>query len=142
MSQPKRLAVILRGLGAALAGYVTVIAATTVGFTPLGGIIHLSAPLRIHVLASAVAITSGILGGMVAGWVGGRSPVRHALGTAAFLTVESTVLIVFKPSPDPVWFDVFGAVTLIAATVAGGYLWGRVSRRRNEPLTTAGSPAH
>jgi hypothetical protein len=132
----------LRSLGASLTGYVTVVAATIVGFMPLGGIIHLSAPFRIHLLATAVAVVSGVLGGMVAGWVAGRSPVRHALGTAAFLTGESTLLIALRPSPDPLWFDVFGAVTLIAATVAGGYLWGRFRRRRNEPLATADSPAH
>jgi len=142
MHQPRRTRVFLRSLGAAFAGYVTVIVATTVGFTPLGGIIHLSAPLRLQLLATAVAVASGILGGMVAGWVAGRSPIRHALGTTLFLAVESTFLIGFKPSQDPRWFDVFGAATLIAATVLGGYLWGRVVRHRHERLATSGSPDH
>lgn len=140
MSRRKRVLVFLRSLGAAFAGYATIIVATTAGFTPLGGIIHLSAPLRIQFLATAVAIASGILGGMVAGWVGGRSAIRHAFGTAAFLAVESTVLIGFKPSADPLWFDIFGAATLITATVAGGYLWSRIRRDGNKPLVTVGLP--
>jgi len=141
MSHLRRTLRTLRSLGAALAGYVAIILATTVGFAPLGGIVHLSAPLRLQLLATAVAIASGVLGGMVAGWVGGRSPIRHAFGTAVFVAVETTALIGLKPSADPLWFDVFGAATLIAATLAGGYLWGRVTRHRYEALAAIGRPS-
>jgi hypothetical protein len=126
----RRWFIILRSIGAALAGYVAIILATTAGFTPLGGLIHLSAPPRVQVLATVVAIAAGLLGGMVAAWLGGGSPVWHALGTATFVTAESTLVIGFRPSVDPLWFDLAGAATLTAATVAGGYLWGRLAQRR------------
>ena len=129
MPQRKRF-VILRGFGAALAGYVAIILATTAGFTPLGGLIHLSAPPRVQLLATLVPLAAGLLGGMVAAWLGGRSPVLHALGTTAFVAAESTLVIGFKPSVDPLWFDLAGAATLIAATVAGGWLWRLLARRR------------
>ena len=141
MPQPNRFLRHLREISAALAGYVTIIIITIIGFTPLGGIIHLSAPLRIHLLATVVALVAGVLGGIVAAWVGGRSPIRHALGAAAFLALESTLLITLRPSRDPLWFDILGAATLIVATISGGYLWSRVSsQHRALPIT--GSPSH
>jgi hypothetical protein len=129
MPRSKGLAV-LRSLGAALAGYVAIVLATSAGFAPLGGLIHLSAPPRVQLLATAVAVGAGLLGGAVAAWIGGRSPVAHALGAAVFVAVESTYVIGFRPSADPLWFDVTGAATLLVSTVAGGYLWQRVAPRR------------
>jgi len=123
MPSLKRALGVLRSLGAALSGYLAIVLATTAGFAPLGGIIHLDAPLRVHVLATAVAIVSGLLGGVVAAWIAGRSPLLHAAGSAAFVAAETIVLLSSKPSADPLWFDVFGAATLIVATVAGGFLW-------------------
>ncbi|HXO26817.1 MAG TPA: hypothetical protein VOA80_05710 [Thermoanaerobaculia bacterium] len=136
----RRWFIILRSIGAALAGYVAIILATTAGFTPLGGLIHLSAPPRVQVLATVVALAAGLLGGMVAAWLGGRSPVWHALGTATFVAAESTLVIGFRPSVDPLWFDLAGAATLIAATVAGGYLWGRLAQRRARRQLNGGGP--
>jgi hypothetical protein len=129
MPRSKGLAV-LRSLGAALAGYVAIVLATSAGFAPLGGLIHLSAPPRVQLLATAVAIGAGLLGGAVAAWIGGRSPVSHALGAAAFVAVESAYVIGFRPSADPLWFDLAGAGTLLVSTVAGGYLWQRLAQRR------------
>jgi hypothetical protein len=124
MSPGRRALGALRSLGAALSGYVAIIVSTTVGFGSLGGIVHLAAPLRLHLLATAVAIVSGLLGGMVAAWVGGRLPIQHALGAAAFVAAETIVLLSAMPSADPLWFDLLGAATLFTATVAGGFLWG------------------
>jgi hypothetical protein len=47
---------VLRSLGAALAGYGAIVLATSAGFTALGVLIHLSAPPRVQVLATAVGI--------------------------------------------------------------------------------------
>lgn len=121
---------LLRRLAAALSGYVAIVLATSAGFAPLGGIIHITAPLRVHALATAIAIASGILGGMVAGWVGGRASAGDAFGTAACVAIESAFVIGFQSSSDPLWFDLFGAATLIGATIAGGLLWSLVSRHR------------
>jgi hypothetical protein len=75
-------------------------------------------------------LNGGLLGGAVAAWIGGRSPVFHALGAAAFVACESAYVIGFRPSADPLWFDLAGAATLLVATVAGGYLWQRLAPRR------------
>ena len=137
MSRPNGRLGLLRSLGAALGGYAAIIVATTLGFTPLGGIIHLSAPLRVHALATVVAIVSGILGGMVAGWIGGRFPVRHALGAAACVVIESSLIIGLRRGTDPLWFEVLGAATLVLATVSGGYLWGSLRRQPGKSIATA-----
>jgi hypothetical protein len=75
-------------------------------------------------------LNGGLLGGAVAAWIGGRSPVFHALGAAAFVAFESAYVIGFRPSADPLWFDLAGAATLLVATVAGVYLWQRLAPRR------------
>lgn len=133
----KRFAV-LRSCGAALAGYIVIVLATSAGFTPLGGLIHLSAPPGVQILATAVALAAGVLGGMVAACLGGRAPVLHALGSAALVAAETTLVIGFRPSADPLWFDLAGAATLIAATVAGGYLWRRLAQRRSKRRLNGG----
>ena len=125
---------VLRSLAAVLAGYAAIVLSTSAAFTPFGGVVHLSAPRETHLLATAIAIACGLLGGAVAAWLGGRRPVRHALGTAALVALESTVLLGFGERSDPLWFDLLGAVTLLAATIAGGYLWDRVARSRADPI--------
>jgi hypothetical protein len=127
----------LRSVSAALAGYVVIAAATSAGFAPLGGIVHVSASPTAHLLATAVAVLSGLLGGAVAAWIGGRAPVAHAAGTAACVAIESAFLLSSPRRLDPLWFDLLGAGTLIAATIAGGLLWSRL-RLRHRGVPAAG----
>jgi hypothetical protein len=120
---------ILRSLASILFGYIVIVVCTIVGFKPLGGIVHLQAPLHIQAAGALVAIVSGLMGGVAAALVGGRHPVRHAAGVLIFLCVD-TAVVLSRGSTDPVWFDLSGSATLMLATVSGGVLYHLVTRRR------------
>jgi hypothetical protein len=120
---------LLRSLSGALLGYIVIVLCTIAGFKPLGGIIHLHAPLRIQAAGTLVAVVSGLLGGATAALVAGRHPVRHAAGVLIFLSID-TAVVLSRGSPDPVWFDLAGSATLMLATVSGGVLYHLVTRRR------------
>jgi hypothetical protein len=120
---------ILRSLASILLGYVVIVVWTTVGFKPLGVIVHLQAPLRIQVAGALVAILSGLIGGVTAAFVAGRHPVRHAAGVLVFLFID-TAVVLSRGSTDPLWFDLSGSATLMLATVSGGLLYQLVTRRR------------
>jgi hypothetical protein len=120
---------ILRSLVSILLGYIVIVVCTIVGFKPLGRIVHLQAPLRIQAAGALVAILSGLMGGVVAAFVAGRHPVRHAAGVLVFLFID-TAVVLSRGSTDPVWFDLSGSATLMLATVSGGVLYHLVTRRR------------
>lgn len=120
---------ILRSFASILLGYIVIVVCTTAGFKPLGGIVHLHAPLSIQAAGVLVAISSGLLGGVTASFVAGRYPVRHAAGILVFLFID-TAVVLSRGSTDPVWFDLSGSATLMLATVAGGVLYHLVTRRR------------
>jgi hypothetical protein len=119
----------LRSLASVLLGYVVIVVCTIVGFKPLGGIVHLNAPLRIQVVGALVAILSGLLGGATASLVAGRYPVWHAAAVLLFLLVDTGVVL-SRGSSDPLWFDLLGSATLMLATVSGGVLYRLAIRRR------------
>lgn len=120
---------ILRSLASILLGYIVIVVCTTVGFKPLGGIVHLQAPLRIQVAGALVAILSGLIGGLTAAFVARRHPVRHAVGVLLFIFID-TAVVLSRGSTDPVWFDLSGSATLMLATVSGGLLYHLVTRPR------------
>jgi hypothetical protein len=120
---------ILRSLASILLGYIAIVICTIVGFKPLGGIIHLQAPLRIQAAGVLVAIVSGLMGGVTASFVAGSHPVRHAAGVLVFLFID-TAVVLSRGSTDPVWFDLLGSATLMLATVSGGVLYHLVTQRR------------
>ena len=120
---------ILRSLASVLLGYVVIVVCTIVGFKPLGGIVHLQAPLRIQAAGALVAIVSGLMGGVAAALVAGRHPVLHAAGVLVLLCVD-TAVVLSRGSTDPVWFDLSGSVILMLATVCGGVLYRLVTRHR------------
>ena len=128
------LAKVLRSLASILLGYIVIVVCTIAGFKPLGGIVHLQAPLRIQAMGALVAIISGLMGGIVAALVAGRHPVRHAAGVLVFLFID-TAVVISRGSADPLWFDLFGSATLMVATVCGGVLYHLVTRRRSESPT-------
>ena len=117
----------LRSVASALLGYMVITILTILGFRPLGNIVHLSAPLRIQVLGTLVAVVAGLCGGLTAALVAGRRPVQHAAAVLLFLTID-TGIVLSRPSPDPWWFDLAGSLTLMAATVSGGVLYHLVTR--------------
>lgn len=117
-----------RSLASVLLGYIVIVACTTIGFKPLGGVVHLHAPPRIQIAGALVAIVSGLLGGVTAALVAGRYPVWHAAGVLIFLVIDTGVVL-SRGGPDPLWFDLSGSATLMLATVAGGVLYHLLTRR-------------
>ena len=122
----------LRSVLSAVFGYAVIVLCTVVGFRPLGGIIHLHAPLRTQAAGALVAILSGLLGGLTAAFIAGRYPVRHAAAVLIFLCIDTGVVL-SRPSPDPLWFDLAGAATLMLATVCGGALYSHLKSRLRNP---------
>ena len=118
-----------RSLAGALLGYFVIVFCTIAGFKPLGGIVHLRAPLRIQVAGVLVAIVSGLLGGVTASLIAGRHPVRHAAAVLILLIID-TAVVLSRGRTDPVWFDLLGSATLMLATVSGGMLYRLTTRRR------------
>lgn len=118
---------VLRRIGAGLLGFIVIEVATTVGFTPLGGIIMVTAPMRIQILATLVAIVSGLLGGMAASLAGGGASLLPVSISAGIIAIESTYILAFKRGANPLWYEFFGAATLLGATIAGGLLIRRIA---------------
>jgi hypothetical protein len=120
---------ILRSFASVLLGYIVIVICTIAGFSPLGGIVHLQAPLHIQAAGALVAILSGLMGGVTASFVAGSHPVRHAAGVLVFLLID-TAIVLSRGSADPVWFDLSGSATLMLATVSGGVFYHLVTRHR------------
>ena len=120
---------LFRSLASVLLGYFVIVLCTIAGFKPLGGIVHLHAPLRIQLAGVLVAIVSGVLGGVTASVVAGRHPVRHSAAVLIFLFID-TAVVLSRGRTDPVWFDLSGSATLMLATVSGGMLYLQIILRR------------
>ena len=123
-------------VGAGLLGFVVVEVATTAGFTPLGGIIEVTFPMRIQILATLVAIVSGLLGGAAASLAGGGRSLLPVGITAGIIAVESTYIIAYRRGANPIWFEFFGAATLFGATVVGGFLVRRAFQARRARISS------
>lgn len=121
---------ILRLVVAGTLGYALIVVLTTVGFGWLKGAGSYGGDWRLMAQGGAIALVSGLAGGALAGLLGGRLPLRHALAVLPWLLVDSTYVLFFFPRRDPLWFDLLGSLGLMAATIAGGVLVG-VARRRS-----------
>jgi hypothetical protein len=126
---------LFRSFAGVLLGYFVIVLCTIAGFKPLGGIVHLHAPLRVQAAGALVAIVSGLLGGVTASLVAGRHPVRHAGAVLIFLFID-TAVVLSRGSTDPVWFDLLGSATLMLATISGGVLYLLMTRRRRLGCTS------
>lgn len=124
----------LRSLGAALAGYIVIVAGTSLTFTVWLGAVGHNSPLRIIILGSVGAVLSGLCGGYVAAWLGRGSPMLHALSVLVFLTLDTAYVI--STSKEPLWFELMGSITLMASTVAGGLLRSYQRRSKISGLST------
>jgi hypothetical protein len=129
-----KLLKVLRSGVSVMLGYAVIVLCTVVGFRPLGGIIHLHAPLRTQAAGALVAIISGLLGGLTAAFIAARYPVRHAAAVLIFLCIDTGVVL-SRPTPDPLWFDLAGAATLMLATVCGGVLHSYLTNRLRNSAT-------
>jgi len=127
-----RIVALLRTGAGVLLGYAVIVVCTTIGFKPLGGIVHLHAPLPVQAAGALVAIVSGLLGGATAALVAGRHPVRHAAAVLIFLAID-TAVVLSRADTDPAWFELSGSATLMLATVSGGVLYRLATRRHRLP---------
>ena len=126
---------VARSLAAIISGYLVVAAGTTLAFeVALGGIGFYKSSWQVLAVASVAAFLSGLAGGYVAAWMGGRPSVLHALGVTLFIVADSTYVIRSGISSDPLWYDLLGAATLIVSAILGGYLRRNVSRESNLAL--------
>ncbi len=114
-------------------GYALIVALTTIGFGWVKGAGSYGGDWRLMAQGGAVALVSGLAGGALAGLLGGRRPLRHALAILPWLLVDTTYVLFFFPRQDPLWFDLLGSLGLISATIAGGALIGAVRRRGASP---------
>ncbi len=126
-----RIAPQLRSAASVLVGYGVIVLCTSIGFTPLGGIVHVHAPLGIQAAGALVAIVSGLLGGASAALVAPAHPVRHAAAVLIFLAIDTAVVL--SRGADPAWFELSGSATLMLATIGGGVLYRRATRRHRLP---------
>lgn len=136
-----RIAPVLRTAASVLAGYGVIVVCTSLGFKPLGGVVHVHAPLGIQAAGALVAIVSGLLGGLTAALIAARHPVRHAAAVLIFLAID-TAVVLSRGDADPAWFELSGSATLMLATVCGGLLYRFATRRRppGEPLSKSTNP--
>jgi hypothetical protein len=113
----------LRSIAAVAAGYAVIVVGTFLAFEKwLGGIGYFKSSTPVLAAASVAAFVSGLAGGYVAAWVGGRPHVLHAAGVILPLIVDTTYVVTSGKSSDPLWYDLVGAATLMVAAVLGGFL--------------------
>ena len=119
-----------RSLAAVVAGYAVIVAGTTLAFEVwLGGIGYYKSSTPVLAVASLAAFASGSAGGYVAAWLGGRPHLLHAAGVLLPLIIDTTYVVTSGVSSDPLWYDLVGALTLMAAAITGGYVRQNVSKK-------------
>jgi hypothetical protein len=120
-----------RSLTAVVAGYAVIVAGTILAFEVwLGGIGYYTSSTSVLAVASLAAFASGLAGGYVAAWLGGRPHQLHAAGVLLPLIIDTTYVVTSGVSSDPLWYDLVGAATLMAAAITGGYVRQTVSKKR------------
>jgi hypothetical protein len=123
---------IVRGVAAMLIGYVVIVLLTSLGFNGvLGGRPLYGGSLLDLAVGMLIAVISGLVGGCLAGFIGGGRGILNAALVLVPLTGDTIyVLFFFKKSTAPFWFDALASGTLMACTVLGGLLSERFGRRR------------
>jgi hypothetical protein len=129
---------LLRAVAAAVLGYAVIVALTTLGFVWwLDNADLYRGGAALQAKGTLVAVVAGLAGGAVAGLIGRRRPLLHAAAVLPLLIVDTLYVLFVFPRTTPAWFELAGALTLMAATLAGGWLTGRLRRR---PATEATAP--
>ena len=128
----------LRSLLAIVAGYLAIALGTVLVLELLLGGVGWgkSSPTQLAV-AILGTVLSGLAGGWVAARVAGRQPFRHAAGVLVPLALDTIYVITSGVSTNPVWFDLGGSLTLMAASVLAGYLIERRARQPRPATVTA-----
>ena len=94
----------------------------------LGGRLAPDAPSTVLAAATVGTIVSGLIGGFLVAWMGRTRPLVQTSLVVAILAVDAVFVLVNNIGGNPFWFDLGGALTLMLATAAGGWLCSK--RRR------------
>ena len=125
------LTTLLRGITAALAGYLTIAAGNLLFLELLlGGIGYDESSPRDLGIAAAGAIISGLAGGVVAGRIGAMQPLRHALYVWIPLILDTVWVVTAVDRRGSLWLDLGASAIILGSTLLGGYL---VQRRGTPP---------
>ncbi len=98
----------------------------------LGGQLAPESPPMILAAATLGTIASGLIDGFLAAWMGGARPLLQTLLVVVILAFDAVFVLVKHVGGNPIWFDLGGALTLMFATAAGGWLGSR-NRRHSDP---------
>lgn len=124
------------GVLAAFLGYMIIAGGTTLTFTVwLKGSFGSSASPSVIALGTLGAALSGLCGGYIAALLGRQRPLPHAAGVLFFLAIDTTYVLAALPRRNPLWFDLFGSLVLVATALFGGFL--RQRQIRGRPLVPA-----
>ena len=136
--------VVIRSLAAIVGGYGAIMVITVYGFRVLekasGFRDWWGTPPPVLLAATLVTVIAGLAGGSVAGQVGAFRPVANAALVLIPVTADSTWVFLYYRGSSPKWFEVLGALTLMACTIAGGFLIELRSRSHHQQPHTAPSP--
>lgn len=118
-----------RFLAAAVLGYLLIALGQTLCLEVWldGGVEHGAAPT---ILAAGIAgtVASGLAGGFLAALIGGARPLSHAAAVLIPLGLDTAYVVTRALGDDPLWFALGGSLTLMAATLAGGFVRARTRR--------------
>lgn len=113
----------LRIVSASVLGYGVIALLTTLGFVNWLDNANLQdGGWLLKAKGMLVALVAGLTGGAVGAVIGGPRPVLHAVAVVPLLVVDTAYVLCCFPRTGPVWFDLAGALGLMAATVGGGFL--------------------
>lgn len=127
----------LRSFFAVLAGYIVMMLivgmATFIlqAIFPAWFLAGTPPPPAYLVLSVAYSLVAGFLGGWLAGRIGRRKEVLHALGTAVLATVMSLIPALFYGvRTEPRWLQAVPSAAMPLMAVVGGWVRSRASQVR------------
>ena len=95
----------------------------------LDGQVAPEASIGILMAGLAGTVVSGIVGGYAAAWMGGKRPWLQCSVVLVPLFLDTLFVIGQMDGGHPLWFNLGGSATLMAATVGGGWLRARTMAR-------------
>ena len=121
---------ILKLVAFGLLGYLVIALSQTIVLEVLlGGKLAPDAPPTILAAATLGTIASGLIGGYLAALMGGARPLLQVSLVVVILALDTVFVLVKHVGGNPIWFDLGGALTLMLATAAGGWLRSRKRRQ-------------